>query len=295
MLQSFLSYIQFEKRYSPHTLEAYRNDLEQMVQFLKAECQKNPEQATHKDIRRWMVHLMDSEACTPRTVNRKLSAARSYFKYLKQHEAISANPMLKVTAPKTAKRLPVVVEESAMKHLMKLLEDADDFPAYRDKMIIQLLYSTGMRRAELLGLKVNQFDAGIGQIKVLGKGNKERIVPVGGVMVESFHRYLELRDVWFSGKEHNREYLMLTDKGAPLYPKYIYGVVHRFLSAVTTLDKKSPHVLRHTFATHLLRHGADLNAIKELMGHANLTATQVYTHNEMEQLKETYRQAHPKA
>jgi integrase/recombinase XerC len=295
MLQSFLSYIQYEKRYSPHTLEAYRNDLEHMVQFLKAECNTETEQATHKHMRRWMVHLMDNEGCTTRTVNRKLSAARSYFRYLKQRQAITANPMLKVATPKTAKRLPVIVEEGAMQHLLKLLEDAGDFPTYRDKLIIELLYATGMRRAELLLLGLRDIDFGGGYIKVLGKGNKERLIPVGNEMLKSIEQYLSVREAWFDGREYVQDCLLLTNKGAPLYPKYIYNVVHQFLSAVTTLDKKSPHVLRHTFATHLLRHGADLNAIKELMGHANLTATQVYTNNEMETLKQVYRQAHPKA
>ena len=294
-LERFIQYIQHEKRYSAHTVIAYKNDLEQFIAFLNQGEDQTPELAeiTHHHIRQWVVSLMDDDR-SARTVNRKIATLRKYFKFLVQEKLIEANPASRVQTPKIARQLPVVVEDEK---LAKMLDGEDiftpDFKGMRDKLVIELLFGTGIRLAELLGIKETDYNAYEGTVKVLGKRNKERIVPVNTQLRLLIADYLVLKK---SENFNNKSLtLIVTNTGADAYPKLIYLIVHKYLSGISTQDKKSPHVLRHTFATTLLNKGADLNAIKELLGHASLSATQIYTHNSVERLKSIYKLAHPKA
>lgn len=294
-LERFIQYIQHERRYSAHTVIAYKNDLEQFIAFLNQGEDHPPPLAeiTHHHIRQWVVSLMDDDR-SARTVNRKIATLRKYFKFLVQEKLIEANPASRVQTPKIAKQLPVVVEDEK---LAKMLDGEDiftpDFKGMRDKLVIELLFGTGIRLAELLGIKETDYDAYEGTVKVLGKRNKERIVPVNTQLRLLIADYLVLKK---SENFDNKSLtLIVTNTGADAYPKLIYLIVHKYLSGISTQDKKSPHVLRHTFATTLLNKGADLNAIKELLGHASLSATQIYTHNSVERLKSIYKLAHPKA
>ncbi|QQL48284.1 tyrosine-type recombinase/integrase [Mucilaginibacter ginkgonis] len=291
--QRFISYLKHEKRYSPHTVTAYENDLAQFFAFLKSQdADKALTDITHHDIRAWMVQLV--EDCGPRTVNRKVATLRKYFKFLLQENQITVNPASRVKTPKIAKQLPVVVEEAKLSRMLDNAETfTNDFKGLRDKLVIELLFGTGIRLAELLGIKETDYDARAGTIKVLGKRNKERIVPVNAQLQTLIADYLNVKKS--ENFSNNSLTMVVTNKGADAYPKLIYLIVRNYLSAISTQDKKSPHVLRHTFATALLNNGADLNAIKELLGHASLSATQVYTHNSAERLKSIYKLAHPKA
>ena len=291
--ERFISYIKHEKRYSPHTVTAYENDLAQFFAFVKGRDQdKTLEEISHHDIRAWMVELV--EDCGPRTIARKIATLRKYFKFLLQGGEVTVNPASRIKTPKISKMLPVVVEEGK---LSQMLDSADtftaDFKGIRDKLVIELLFGTGIRLAELLGIKETDIDKVSGTIKVLGKRNKERIVPINAQLNYLIADYLNVKKS--ENFRNNSLTLVVTNKGADAYPKLIYLIVNSYLSAISTQDKKSPHVLRHTFATALLNNGADLNAIKELLGHASLSATQVYTHNSAERLKSIYKLAHPKA
>ncbi|RVT96507.1 integrase [Mucilaginibacter limnophilus] len=293
-LERFIQYIKFEKRYSPHTVTAYRADLEQFMAFLTAGTPADhPSEITHHDIRNWIVSLMDDKLAA-RSVNRKVATLRKYFRFLLQEGVIEINPAAKVNTPKIPKTLPVVVEDVK---LTQMLDSDDiftiDFKGTRDKLVIELLFGTGMRLAELLGIKEADINAHEQTIKVLGKRNKERIIPVNKELSLLLKEYITLKkNENFDNKSLR---LIVTDKGADAYPKLIYLIVQKYLSYISTQSKKSPHVLRHTFATTLLNNGADLNSIKELLGHANLSATQIYTHNSVERLKSIYKLAHPKA
>ena len=293
-LERFIQYIKFEKRYSPHTVSAYQSDLDQFFKFLNYPDQtvSHPKEISYQHIRNWMVHLMNG--MTARSVNRKIATLRKYFKFLLREGLITDNPTSKLQSPKNLKHLPVVVEDAK---LSAMLNDgdvfSDDFEGMRDKLIIETLFGTGIRLAELVTLKEQDINTYEGTIKVLGKRNKERIIPVNHELRLLLEKYLDLKK---NQNFHNNSItLIVTNKGADVYPKFIYLVVQKYLSYISTQNKKSPHVLRHTFATSLLNRGADLNAIKELLGHANLSATQVYTHNSVERLKSIYKQAHPKA
>lgn len=290
---AFFKYMQYEKRSSPHTITAYKKDIEQFFDYLK---QHYPEtdiaDIDHLQIRSWMVELL-SNGITPRSTNRKLSSLKSYFKYLRKNNHIEHDPMLKVVAPKVGKRLPTIVEEKQLKQLFEQVKFSDDFIGQRDRLIIDLLYSTGMRRSELVNLTIDNIDLSQQQLKVLGKGNKERLIPFGVKLRDFVQTYLDIRTHTFPYADSRR--LLLNKKGENVNAQLVYNVVKKYLSAVTTAEKKSPHVLRHSFATHLANNGADINAIKELLGHANLAATQIYTHNSIDQLKKVYEQAHPKA
>lgn len=294
-LDRFIQYIKFEKRYSPHTVSAYQSDLEQFIGFLNHpdETVTHPNEITHHLIRSWMVELMN-QGLTARSVNRKVATLRKYFKFLVQEGELIVNPASKINTPKIPKHLPVVVEDA---RLTQMLDNGDvftdDFKGTRDKLIIEMLFGTGMRLAELIGVKDTDINAYEGTVKVLGKRNKERIIPINQELRTLLLKYSDLKKSEnFSNKSLT---LIVTDKGAIAYPKLIYLTVQKYLSYISTQNKKSPHVLRHTFATSLLNAGADLNAIKELLGHANLSATQIYTHNSVERLKSIYKQAHPKA
>lgn len=286
---SFLQYLQYEKRFSNHTLVAYANDLHQFIEYLLSSYEINAtEEINHTIVRSWVVSLMEQKV-TPRSVNRKISTLKTFYKYLLRQNTVTENPMLKIQSPKTSKRLPVFVEKQNMDMLLDNIEFGEDFEGQRNKLIIELFYATGMRLSELINLKVSTIDLFNCQLKVLGKRNKERIIPFNNQISESLKKYITLK----GDLEH--DYLFINKNGKKIYEKFAYRVVNNYLSQVTTLDKKSPHVLRHTFATHMLNNGADLNAIKELLGHANLSATQVYTHNTVEKLKNIHKQAHPKA
>lgn len=292
-VQAFLAYIQSEKKYSIHTVQAYQRDLEQFFLYLKSNYSLGEELATlsHLHVRGWMAQLKES-GNEARSINRKISSLKSFFNYLLRQQQIVQSPMAKVVTPKTKKRLPVFVQEENMDTLARQLPNPKTFKEHTDRLLVELLYQTGMRRSELMNLKESDLDVSNKRLKVLGKGNKERLLPLSDAMIDTLQNYLLLKKKEVAP---SASHFFCLENGKPLYAKYIYLVVTNYLSLVSTLDKRSPHVLRHSFATHLLNQGADLNAIKELLGHANLTATQVYTHNSIERLKDIYKKAHPKA
>jgi integrase/recombinase XerC len=289
--QRFLAYLQFEKRYSTHTVTAYRTDLDQFYTYLHQQyCISDILDVTHPMIRSWLVELMEQKI-GPRSITRKLTTLKSFYRFLIREGVLTINPMQKITSPKISKRLPVFVEKDKMTLLLEHHDFGDSYSGIRDKMVLELFYSTGMRLSELVNLKETDVDFHHDVIKVLGKRNKERLIPFCNKFASLMKSYiLEKRKMF--GENAG---LFLTDQGKAVYPKMIYRIVTRYLGEVTTLEKKSPHVLRHTFATHLLNNGAELNAVKELLGHASLSATQVYTHNTIDNLKKIYKQAHPKA
>ncbi len=291
--ESFLEYIQFEKHYSQHTVSSYRNDLGQYYAFLSAHTgSENPLEVASSDIRAWVVSLMES-GYSAASVHRKISGLRSFYRYLRREKLIYTDPVEKVILPRRRKRLPVFVEEVSLEKLLDTYNFGNDFPGIRNKTIIEMFYLTGMRRAELVSLKDSDIDLKDRSVKVKGKRNKERIIPLAESFIKNIEKYLLLRnDVGF---ENKGGWFFITDRGNKLYDKFVYNIVIRYLALVTTVEKKSPHVLRHTFATHMLNHGADLNSIKEILGHANLSATQIYTHTTFEKLKSVYNLAHPRA
>jgi integrase/recombinase XerC len=293
VIEQFLQHITFEKRLSSHTVAAYASDLAQFTEFLKLHhANTPPEQASFRQIRAWAVSLVEAGTIN-RTVNRKLATLRSFFGYLIKRKALSVNPMSRVVALKTPKKLPQFVEE---KNLQTLFEEANfgsDFVGLRDRLTLELLYGTGVRLSELLGLTIKDINFYEQTIVVMGKRSKERLIPIQRSLVQLIQQYEQLKKETFPN--NNVETLLLTDKGAEAYPILIQRIVKKYLSVVTSLKQKSPHVLRHTYATHLLNNGADLNSIKDLLGHSSLAATQVYTHNSIEKLKKIYKQAHPKA
>ena len=289
----FLEYIQFEKRCSAHTLTSYKCDLDQFFEFVNKDLQvEEISQVNSKDIRGWVVFLMEKNI-SPRSVNRKLATLRTYYKFLLREKLVEINPLDKVIAPKTSKNLPEFVEDIKMSRLLDDIEFKNNFEGVRDKLILEMFYSTGMRLSELVGLKMKDVDLYTNNVKVLGKRNKERLIPFTKELRKSIDKYILYRLDEFPDTEE--ETFFLTNKGDKCYQKFVYRIVNYYLSKVTTQSKRSPHILRHTFATHMLNAGADLNAIKEILGHANLSATQIYTHNNFEKLNKVYEQAHPRA
>lgn len=289
----FLKYLELEKRFSAHTTKAYQSDLLQFFAYLEETYSLTSiVEVRHFHIRAWIVELMQNKI-TPRSINRKLSTLKTYFKFLKRRKEIQENPMLKVIAPKVGKRLPVVVKEIELENLFEKINFGEGYAAVRDEMVMEMLYSTGMRRSELINLTPNDLDFFNNQVKVLGKGNKERLIPFAQPLANRLKNYLDIRNDEFALGVTAP--LFVTGKGVKMYPKLVYNLVKKYLSQITTVEQRSPHVLRHSFATHLSNNGADLNAIKELLGHSSLAATQVYTHNSIEKLKKVYQQAHPKA
>lgn len=292
MIDSFLKYLQYEKRFSKHTLEAYSRDLKQLHTYLQVNYEiSDLLMVNHSILRSWIVSLIE-EGAQPQTVNRKLATLKSFFKFLQARQYIDQNPASRLKPLKTEKKLPTFVRESEMTSLLDQISFTEDFSGKRDKLIIELLYATGIRLSELINLTDRQVNFYQGSIKVLGKRNKERIIPIGDSFVKVLKEYLQIRDREVGSSEG---YLIVTDSGEQLYPMLVYRTVKKYLELVTTLSKTSPHVLRHTFATHLLDKGADLNAVKDLLGHTSLAATQVYTHNSMEKLKSAFDLAHPRA
>ena len=289
MVNKFLEYLEFEKRYSKHTIVSYKTDLLQFEAYSSVIFEVGLEDATHVMIRSWMVTLVE-KGISSRTINRKKSTLQVFYKYLKAKALIEESPMQKVVAPKVEKRLPHYVKKQDMESLFSQVEFTNDFSGSRDRLILELFYNTGMRLSELVELK--EMSVLEDSIKVLGKRNKERIIPVTEIMREKIIGYISLKRNEFP---ESTQSLFVTDKGEKLYQKFVYRKVNHYLGLVTSQGKKSPHVLRHTFATHMLDNGAELNAIKEILGHASLSATQVYTHNSIEKLKNVYKQAHPRS
>ncbi|MDB5230454.1 MAG: Tyrosine recombinase XerC [Chitinophagaceae bacterium] len=290
-IRSFLEYIQYEKRYSHHTLIGYETDLLQFQAYLRSQFEiSDLPTATSTFIRSWLADLKE-EKNQSKTINRKISTLKSFYKFLLRQKVITTSPMTVIISPKTGKKLPSFLAENEMEKLMENLEHTEDWDSLTKSLVIKLFYLTGMRVSELVGLEESQLDVAGKQVKVLGKGNKERIIPVSPELVLQLASYLDEKPVKLDGVET----VFVTENGKSLNTRYVYDFVKQYLGAVTTLQKKSPHVLRHTFATHLMNKGADLNAVKELLGHTSLAATQVYTHNTIEKLKEVYKNAHPKA
>jgi integrase/recombinase XerC len=291
--ESFLQYLQFERRYSQHTLRSYGNDLDQFYTFLDSRgIPAEPEGITSHDIRAWIVSLIENNYSSV-SVHRKISCLRVFFRYLRKDGIVRRDPLEKVVLPRKKKTIPVFVEEEALNKLLDDYSFGDDYAGILNRTIIEMLYLTGMRRAELIGLRDGDVDLTDGSVRVTGKRNKQRIIPLGKQFISRLREYIAIRDKAFP--DPATDWFFVTVRGNKLYDKYVYDIVNSYLSMVTTIEKRSPHILRHTFATHMLNHGADLNSIKELLGHANLSATQIYTHNTFEKLKEVYKQAHPRA
>lgn len=290
-IRSFLDHLRFEKRYSAHTLRSYSDDLTAFLLFLEKQYGSlSPLEAGHSHIRSWLA-VMKESGISARSIGRKISTLRSYFKYMLKTGRLEVSPMEKVVTPKAGKRLPVFIKEEDTRELLGTLSGTETWKDLNARLLISFFYATGMRLSELINLRDRHIDITGKRIKVLGKGNKERIIPISAELIQLIKEYQEARSREMGETE---DYFLVTEKGKKLYPKYAYLLVNKWLSEVKTLDKKSPHVLRHTFATHLLNQGADLNAVKELLGHSSLAATQVYTHNTIEKLKEVHKKSHPR-
>jgi len=293
MIDSFLKHLQYEKRLSRNTVVAYENDLSQLEAFfLKTFSTAEISTANHTMIRAWIVDLVEA-GVNPSSINRKIACLRTFYKFLLRQEIIEKDPMAKINVLKTSKRLPAFVKESDMVKLLDNQLFPDTFEGQRDRLILEMFYGTGIRLSELLYLKENCIDLSNRTIKVLGKRNKERIIPFSPALVILIKDYLAIRNREVDLKEHGN--FFVRSNGESCYPMMIYKIVKENLDRFPTMEKRSPHVLRHTYATHLLNKGADLNAVKDLLGHTSLAATQVYTHNSIDKLKKVFEQAHPKA
>ena len=292
-IQHFLDYLKFQKRYSPHTIISYKNDLDAFFVFLQYQFGENMlSDIKTAFIRSWLAELKQ-QGMESKTINRKISTLKSFFKYQLRQQTITVSPMAAIISPKISKRLPQFVDKKDITTLFTHVEFPDSWEGKTERLILELLYNTGIRQAELIGLKVTDISKDNSTIKVLGKGNKERIIPVNNKLMNYLQEYMV--DKRKLHEMYDKTFLLVTAAGKKLYPRYVYNAVNKYLARVTTIDKKSPHVLRHTFATHLMNNGAELNAVKELLGHSSLAATQVYTHNTIEKLKNIHKKAHPKA
>lgn len=291
-IPKFLHYLELEKNYSSLTLKSYGDDLEEFQNFYQGQTSSDKlELAKKLDIRNFMSHLSET-SLSERTINRKISSLKSYYKFLLKIGEIDRSPTSGIPSLKQYNKVQIPISEEEMGNLFEM---ADVFPdgiiGVRDRLVMELFYQTGMRRSELIGLKVSDIDFSQKQLKVVGKRNKERLIPLSDLLLKSLTEYLELIE---SPVSQSDSLLFLTEKGKPFYDKFVYNLVNTYLSHISTKQKKSPHMLRHSFATHLLNRGADLNAVKELLGHSSLAATQVYTHGSIEQLKKVFNQAHPR-
>ena len=291
-LSAFISYLELEKNYSKNTILAYQKDIESFAGFCKEHHDAvNLENVSYPLIRSWIVDLSD-QGVSNRTINRKISSLQAYYKFLLKIGEITVSPMVKHRALKTEKKIEVPFSEKEMESVLSEIPFEDDFEGERDKLIIELLYATGMRRTELVNLKIQDLDLAGHQLKVLGKRNKERIIPLLHSTVRQINTYLDKRSELQSRSDSS--YLLLTKDGLKIYETLVYRTINKYFSLVSPKVKKSPHILRHTFATHLLNRGADLNSVKELLGHSSLASTQVYTHNSIAELKKVHRKAHPR-
>lgn len=292
-IQPFLDYLTFQKRYSPHTIVSYTNDLDAFFGYLLRQFGDTPISDIKAGfIRSWLAEL-NEQGISAKSINRKISTLKSFFKYQLRQQYITVSPMTAIISPKVSKRLPQFVDKKDVDTLFRHVEFPATWTGMTDRLIVQLLYNTGIRQAELIGLKEVDISKTNSSIKVLGKGNKERIIPISAQLMAAMQEYMAEKRKQLENFDSG--VLLVTTAGKKLYPKYVYNSVHKYLGEVTTIDKKSPHVLRHTFATHLMNSGADLNAVKELLGHSSLAATQIYTHNSIEKLKHIHKKAHPKA
>jgi integrase/recombinase XerC len=291
MVESFLQYLHSEKRFSDHTVLAYGNDLRQFSSYLEDQYDiENLDEVNDKIVRSWMVQLSDL-GLSARSVNRKLSTLKSFYRFAKKNGYNNRNPLENVIGPKQEQRLPEFIEEKEMRNLFSEIKFDSTFKGLRDKLILDLFYQTGMRLSELIGITMKDIQFSQKLLKVLGKRNKERLIPLHDGMLKEIEDYNLKRQAFVIDGE---DALILNNKGIKCNEKFVYRIVNSYLSNVTLTTKKSPHIIRHTFATHMLNRGADLNTIKEILGHANLAATQVYTHNSIDKLKSIYKQAHPK-
>ena len=293
MMRSFLKYLEYEKRFSQHTITSYKTDLEQFTTFLELNYPEiTLSEADHRMVRDWMVQLVEDNI-QARSVNRKIASLRAYYKFLIKNKEIPKDPTCRIKVLKTKKSIPHFVKENDVLTILDQYDFGEGFEGLRDKLMLELLYGTGIRLNELINLKVSDINQHENTIKVLGKRNKERIIPLTRELTELIKKYLVQKKIDI--KPGERDYLLVTNEGGKCYPMLVYRTVKKFLTAYSSVEKKSPHVLRHTFATHLLDKGAELNAVKDLLGHSSLAATQVYTHNSLEKLKKVFDQAHPKA
>lgn len=292
-IEKFIKYLRYEKNYSSLTEISYLNDLNQFKEFIYNECGAfNPEEIDSDLIRLWIAQLMENKI-KPRSVNRKLSAIKSFYKYLKRQGIVEKSPAEAVSAPKADKKLPSFVNDKDMSQILDNIDDySDDFIGHRDRFMIEVLYSTGMRRAELIALKNSDIDFTNYTFRVTGKRNKQRLIPFSEHTHNELKKYIKIRDKEIENKS---PFLFVKKNGDPLYPKLVYNVIKKHLGNIPTLSKKSPHVLRHSFATEMLNNGAEINAVKELLGHSSLASTEVYTHVTFEELKKVYHNAHPRA
>lgn len=290
---SFKNYLQHERRFSEHTITAYTRDINQFQTFLDETIGQETDflEVTYRQVRQWVVALM-TKGLKAKSVNRKLSSLRTFYHFLKKQGRISVNPTARVVGPKSGKRLPQYLKEDEMQRLLEELQFPEGFQGLRDRLILAILYECGLRRSELIGLDTSNVNLSRGLIKVMGKGSKERVLPISRGLCELIKEYLDFRGQEFPS---DHDALLVSDKGERLYPKLVYNKVVRYLSSVTSLEKRSPHILRHTFATHLTGRGAEIKAVKDLLGHASLAATQIYTHNDIEKLKKAYKGAHPRS
>ena len=291
LINSFLDYLNFEKKYSKHTITAYKNDLTSFQEFCQSEFNDSAiSKVNYAQIRHWIVSLVNSKV-TNRTINRKISSLKSFYKFLQKTKQIEESPLAKHSALKIAKRVQVPFSEKEIANVISVQVESNNFESVRNKLIVELLYSTGMRRNELINVKINDVDFSNETVKVLGKRNKERFIPLLSSVKKSLKKYLALRNEIDSSEP----YLLLTKKGKKTYDTLVYRIINNYFSSVSSKVKKSPHVIRHSFATHLLNEGADLNSVKELLGHSSLASTQVYTHSSLGKLKEVYNKAHPRS
>lgn len=287
MLDKFISYLQFEKRYSEHTVIAYKNDLSQFITFAELQEISGFSSLRPAFIRSWIVELIEN-GCANKSVNRKLASLRTFYKWLRKEGLADTNPLLKLRGPKSEKRLPSFAKESDLKETNLSDYFSDDFNGLRDALMVEVFYQTGIRLSELIHLREGNVTND--SIKVLGKRNKERIIPITAALFKKITAYRKVRDLTCGATTT----LFVLENGNILYPAFVYRRITKYLGSTTQLDKKSPHVLRHTFATHMLNRGAGLETLKDLLGHANLAATQIYTHNSFAQLTKVYSQAHPR-
>jgi integrase/recombinase XerC len=292
-LEEFINYLRIEKRYSTHTVRAYSDDVAQFISFLVFEKKlQDPFNARQNDIRSWIISMVNS-GNSPRTLRRKTASLKAFYDYFLRKSMINANPAEGIALPKLKKNLPGFINESSIDNLLDYNMFPPGFTGIRDRFVLELFYATGMRLSELVNLKISDLDLINGEIRIIGKRNKERIVPLTHNIIKLCNGYFNAYALNFA--EAKTDNLIVTEKGQPVYSRMIQRMVRKYMSRSTTLEKKSPHTLRHTFATHMLNNGADLNAVKELLGHANLAATEIYTHNTYEKLKTIYKQAHPRA
>jgi integrase/recombinase XerC len=295
LVRSFLEYLEAERNYSNHTIESYRNDLVAFSEFAAGQEIREPGEISRDVLRKFFAHLLD-EGYSKKSIARKIASLRSFFKYLKRKQLVDSNPVLSIATPKLEQRLPGFLDEPAMQRLLDL-PDRSTMDGLRDAAILEVFYSTGMRLSELVSLNAGDIDTQTCLIKVTGKGRKQRIIPIGEKAIRAIDEYLKARGALEvqSRESDDSKAVFLTKGRKRIYPQMVGNIVKRYIGKVSELEKKSPHVLRHTFATHLLNRGADLQAVKDLLGHESLSTTQIYTHVTTERLKKVYHQSHPKA